>query len=294
MRVALTGATGFTGRRVARLLTERGHIVRALVRPPVERASAVIPPACIVVSGDMADASALNALLSGCDAFVHFASLGFGHAGGITAALERAGLGRAVFCSSTSLFTRLETRSKAERMRAEDLIRHLALAWTLLRPTMIYGDEGDRNLSRLIRFLARAPLVPLPGGGRALVQPVHVDDLARAAVDALESPRTTRREYNLSGAAPAPLADVVRFILGELQRRAPVVTLPIGPMALAARLWGLTRLPPRITQEQVLRLAEDKAFSHETAREDWGYTPRDYQTGLHSEIARLRTIDWIP
>jgi uncharacterized protein YbjT (DUF2867 family) len=293
MRVALTGATGFTGRRVARLLVERGHTVRALVRPPVERASAVIPAVCETVSGDMADGGALGALLADCDAFVHFASLGFGHAGGITQALERAGLGRAVFCSSTSLFTRLETRSKAERLRAEDLIRRLALSWTLLRPTMIYGDEGDRNLSRLIRFLARTPLVPLPGGGRALVQPVHVDDLARAAVDVLEHPSTARREYNLSGAAPAPLRDVVRFVLDELDRRVPVVTLPIGPMALAARLWGVARLPPRITREQVLRLAEDKGFSHEGARADWGYAPRDHREGLRSEIARLRTIGWI-
>jgi uncharacterized protein YbjT (DUF2867 family) len=293
MRVALTGATGFTGRRVARLLIERGHDVRALVRPPLERAAAIVPSVCEVRAGDMADAVALDALLAGCDAFVHFASLGFGHAEGITRALERAGTQRAVFCSSTSLFTKLPARSKTERMKAEDLIRRLSLSWTLVRPTMIYGDEGDRNLSRLIRFLAHAPLVPLPGGGRALVQPVHVDDLALAAVDALESPRSAKREYNLSGAAPVPLRDVVRFVLTELGRRVPVVPLPIAPMALAVGLWELTRLPPRLTKEQVLRLAEDKAFAHEDARADWGYAPRGYLEGLRTEIARLRAIGWI-
>ncbi len=293
MKIALTGATGFTGRRVARLLVERGHGVRALVRPPVERARQLLPATCQTLGGDMADARALEALLTGCDAFVHFASLGFGHAEGLTVALTRAGLGRAVFCSSTSLFTKLPARSKTERMRAEDLIRDLPLSWTLLRPTMIYGDEGDRNLSRLIRFLASVPFVPLPGGGLALVQPVHVDDLAQAAVDALESPRTARREYNLSGAAPAPLVEVVRFVLTELGRRVRIVPLPIAPMATAAQLWALTRLPPRLTKEQVLRLAEDKAFSSEAAQADWGYAPRSHVEGLRAEIARLRAIGWI-
>ena len=133
----------------------------------------------------------------GCDALVNLASLGFGHAPGIVGAAVRAGLDRAVFVSTTAVTTTLPARSKAVRLAAEDEIRGSGLSWTILRPTMIYGAAGDRNLSRLLALLARlrrAPLptacrcLPVPGGGRQLQQPVHVADLAGAVLTAVERP----------------------------------------------------------------------------------------------------------
>jgi uncharacterized protein YbjT (DUF2867 family) len=294
MRVAVTGATGFTGRRVVRELLARGHDVSALVRPPLERPAEALPRGVRVVGGDMSDQACLRALIADADAFLHVASLGFGHAEGITRVIAQSNVKRAVFFSSTSLFTTLPARSKAERRRAEDFVRGLDVPWTILRPTMIYGDEGDRNISRMIRFLARTPLVPLPGGGRALIQPVHVEDLGIAAASVIESPLAARRTYNVPGAEAAPLRDVIGFLLRELGRRAPIMPLPLAPMTWAVRAWSRLRLPPRLTVEQVLRLAEDKAFSFDEARADWGYAPRGYREGLRAEIARLRAIGWLP
>ena len=285
MRVAVTGATGFTGRRVVSELLRRGHEVVALVRPPAARLAA--PGVARVIEGDMADPRALAGLLAGAEAFVHAASLGFGHASAVADAVEAAGLRRSVFFSSTALFTHLPAPSKAVRLAAEARVRALPGEWTILRPTMIYGAAGDRNMERLIRFLARSPLVPLPGGGRALVQPVHVEDLGRAAVDALLCPQAARREYNLAGADPAPLRELVRYVAGLLGRRPLLLTVPVRPVAAALRVWAALRLPPRLTPEQVLRLAEDKAFPYEEARRDWGYAPRGWREGLAAEVASL-------
>ncbi|MFN8095532.1 MAG: NAD(P)H-binding protein [Vicinamibacteria bacterium] len=286
MKVAVTGATGFTGRRVVTELLARGHEVAALVRAPAARLAPA--PRLRVVEGDMADAGALGRLLSGAEAFVHAASLGFGHAGAVTEAVAATRPRRSVFFSSTALFTHLPAASKAVRLDAEERVRALGPDWTIVRPTMIYGAPGDRNMERLVRFLAWSPVVPLPGGGRALVQPVHVDDLGRAAVDALLCPVAARRAYNLAGADPAPLRDLVAHTAGLLDRRPLLVSVPVRPVAAALRLWGVLRLPPRIKPEQVLRLAEDKAFSYDDARRDWGYTPRGWREGLAEEVAALR------
>ncbi len=286
MRVAVTGATGFTGRRVVRELLHDRHEVAALVRSPAT--SRPLPAPVAIVEGDLADGDALRRLLDGIDAFLHVASLGFGHADRVVSAVESSRVRRAVFFSSTALFTRLPAASRAVRSAAEERVRGMSGDWTILRPTMIYGDAGDRNLERLIRFMARSPVVPLPGAGRALVQPVHVEDLGRAAVDALTSRSTARREYNLPGAEAAPLRDVVRH-LGDLLGRHPLLlSLPLRPMAWAAGLWHRLGLPPRISNEQVLRLAEDKAFSYEDATRDWGYAPRGWREGLAAEVAILR------
>jgi len=291
MRVAVTGATGFTGRRVVAELLRRGHEVAALVRPPAARPG--FPQAVTAIEGDLADAGSLARALDGAEALVHVASLGFGHADAVVSAVEPAGLRRAVFFSSTALFTRLPAASKAVRSDAEDRVRGMRGEWTILRPTMIYGDSGDRNLSRLIRFVARSPIVPLPGGGRALVQPVHVEDLGRAAVDALLCEGAARREYNLPGAAAGRLRELVEHVAHLLARRPLLLDLPLRPMAWAAGLWHRLRLPPRISAEQVLRLAEDKAFSYEDAQHDWGYSPRGWREGLAAEVELLRQNGWI-
>jgi uncharacterized protein YbjT (DUF2867 family) len=287
MRIALTGATGFTGRQVTCALLERGHQLRALVRPPL--VGRALPAELSVLAGDMADARAMAELLQRVDAFVNVASLGFGHAEGVTRAVAAAGVERSVFFSSTALFTRLPAATRAVRLDAEARVRSLPGRWTILRPTMIYGGAGDRNLSRLFRFVSRSPVVPLPGGGRALVQPVHVADLAGAVVDVLECQATARNTYELPGGEAVPLRELVLRVARLLDRRRPLLLpLPIAPMAMAAGAWQRLGLPPRISSEQVRRLAEDKAFSYEAARRDWGYSPRGLEAGLESEARALR------
>ena len=169
-------------------------------------------------------------------------------------------------------------------MASEERVRSLREGFTILRPTMIYGDAGDRNLSRLVRFVARSPVVPLPGGGRALVQPVHVDDLGRAAVDALVCEAADGREYNLPGAQAVPLRDLVAHVGALLGRRPLLLPLPLARWPRFAGLWHRLGLPPRVTAEQVLRLAEDKAFPYDEARRDWGYAPRGVLDGLADEV----------
>jgi uncharacterized protein YbjT (DUF2867 family) len=286
MRVAVTGATGFTGRRIVAEMLRRGHEVVALVRAPASR---LAPSRALrVIEGDMADKAALGPLLDGAEGFVHAASLGFGHARAVTEAVEAARPRRSVFFSSTALFTHLPAASKAVRVDAEARVRALGPEWTIVRPTMIYGAAGDRNMERLIRFVSRSPIVPLPGGGRALVQPVHVEDLGRAAVDALLCPAAACREYNLAGADPAPLRVLVAHVASLLGRRPVLVSVPVRPVAGALHLWAALGLPPRLKPEQVRRLAEDKAFPYDEAQRDWGYAPRGWREGLAQEVAALR------
>lgn len=292
MKVAIIGATGFTGGRVVRELLRRGDEVVALVRPSARRP--FLPTGIGVIEGDMGDDRSLGALFEGAGAFVHVASLGFGQAQAVVDAVEERRVPRSVFFSSTAVFTRLPASSKAERLRAEQRVRVSRGDWTILRPTMIYGDAGDRNMSRLIKFVSRSPVIPLPGGGRGLIQPVHVEDLGRAAVDALHCERARRREYNLPGAMASPFREVVEYVRQLLGRRCAILSLPLRPAAFMIKLWSALRLPPRIQPEQVLRLEEDKAFSYEPARQDWGYAPQGWKDGLASEIEILRREGSIP
>jgi nucleoside-diphosphate-sugar epimerase len=283
--VALAGGTGFTGRRVAARLAADGHALRCLVRATSFRG--VLPLDSEVVEGDLSDAASIARWLAGAEALVYCASMGMGHVPAVAAAADAAGVRRSVWVSTTAIFTSLPAASKSMRLQAEECARGSAAVWTIIRPTMIYGARGDRNIERLLRWVARWPVVPVPGSGRASLQPVHVDDLANAIVAALTAPAAERNAYAVSGRAPLSLDATIDAAAAAVGRRRAKLHLPLRPVA-----WALAA-PERVgwqfpvSSEQVRRLAEDKAFAHDDAARDLGFAPRAFEDGISEEARAL-------
>jgi len=288
MRVHVTGGSGFLGTHVVSLLAAGGFEVTALARS-VQAADKVTAAGARAVAGDLDDPASIDAAFSasGAEALVNLASLGFGHAPAIVAAAEEAGMRRAVFVSTTAVTTTLDSRSKGVRLAAEDTVRASSLDWTILRPTMIYGSVGDRNMGRLLRLVRRTPMVPLPGGGRRLQQPVHVDDLAMAVVAALTAPAAVGRVYDIAGPEPLTLRQVVVQAGDAVGRTPRLVDVPLAPMIVLTRLYERLAPSPRLKVEQLQRLAEDKVFDIGPARLDLGFEPRSFAVGIREEAESL-------
>jgi uncharacterized protein YbjT (DUF2867 family) len=284
----ITGGSGFLGGYVLREAARRGHQTVALARSEAA-AAAVTALGALPVNGDLNDApSLLDAFTTKrCDVLVNLASLGFGHAPVIIAAAERAGIPRGVFVSTTAVTTTLAATSKRVRLTAEQAIRASGLDWTILRPTMIYGDPGDRNLSRLLPLLCRAPVLPLPGGGRHLQQPVHAADVADAVLAAAERPAATGHSYDVAGPEPLTFAELLRTSARAVASRTRFVPVPLSPVVAAARGYELVSRNPRIRVEQLRRLAEDKAFAIDHAVIDLGYAPRSFADGIRAEARAM-------
>ena len=167
MRLLVTGGSGFLGGYVLREAAGRGHQTLALARSAAAGRS-VAASGAQPLAGDLDEPGGLDEAFAAarCDALVCLASLGRGHGPAIVAAAEEAGIPRAVFVSTTAVTTTLDPPTKQVRLAAEQQIRGSGLDWTILRPTMIYGAPGDRNLSRLLLLLRRTPVLPVPGGRR--------------------------------------------------------------------------------------------------------------------------------
>ena len=290
MRTLVTGGTGFTGSFVVPMLLERGHEVRCFVRVSSDRSS--LPPDGIEFAvGDLCLPESFRRAVENVDVLVNVASLGFGHAASIVDAAVGAGVGRCVFISTTAVFTSLSAESRTVRLAAEEEIRGSSLAYTILRPTMIYGGPRDRNMCRLIRLLSLFGVVPVAGRGEGLQQPVWVEDVASAIVACLEHPETIRRTYNIPGREALTFNEVIDTIGECLGKSIVKVHLPWRPIVKALRvmeLWGMG-LP--LKAEQVLRLDEDKAFGYEEAARDFGYAPRSFRCGVAAEVAQMAEAD---
>jgi uncharacterized protein YbjT (DUF2867 family) len=288
MRLLVVGGSGFLGGYVLREAARRGHQILALARSP-EAARAVAANGARPLSGDLDDTCHLDEAFAAarCDALVCVASLGYGHGPGIVAAAEDAGIPRAVFVSTTAVTTTLHPPTRQIRLAAEQQIRGCGLDWTILRPTMIYGAAGDRNLSRLLLRLSRAAVLPVPDTGKCLHQPVHVADVAAAVLASLQRSAAISSLYNVAGPEPLPFAALLRTCARAVGSKTRLVPIPLAPLVTLVRGYERVSRNPRIRVEQLLRLAEDKVFPIDAAIRDLGYAPRPFADGITDEARTL-------
>jgi uncharacterized protein YbjT (DUF2867 family) len=287
VKVLLTGATGLLGGALLDLLLAEDHEVRCLVREGSPRASRLDQRRIELARGDARDAGALSRALSGTEALLHVAGIEYSSA--VLEAARRAGSSRLVVVGSTSAHSAYSFRSNP-KLRMEELVRGSGLAYTIVRPSMIYGSEVDKNVHRLLRFLDRSPVFPMFGSGENLWQPVYHEDCARGVYEALVRPSAVGQSYDLPGAEPLTYLEMVETAAGALGRKPRIVRLPLEPVRRLLAAAEALQLPFPIKSEQVLRLREDKAYPYDKARRELGYAPRPFGEGIALEVARLREL----
>ncbi len=198
--------------------------------------------------------------------------------------LARQGVRRIVAFSSTSRWTKQASPDPAERKVAQSLADGEAafiaacedhgVAWTLLRPTLIYLEGRDGNVSRLAGLIRRLGVLPLAGQGGGLRQPVHAEDLAVAALAALVRPETQGRAYDLPGGETLSYRAMAVRIFESLGRPPRVLSLPPWLWALA---FAVARpFLPGATATMGSRMEKDLTFDGSAAEQDFSWRPRRF------------------
>lgn len=152
---------------------------------------------------------------------------------------------------------------------------------TVLRPTMLYGRGGDKNISRLIRVMRRAHVALQVGDGSQLVQPLHVDDVAALVSAHARAPR--QGLFRVGGPEALPAAELLEMLKELLGIRGPTVRVPaqwLGRLAVLGRVWGL-----RV--DQVRRLDEDKTVDNDPVARAFGWTPEHLAHRLEQAVGEL-------
>ncbi len=174
-----------------------------------------------------------------------------------------------------------ESLQSAERVLAESCER-MSIPWTLLRPTLVYGGGRDRNISAIAGFIRRFGFFPLAAPGRGLRQPVHADDLAGAALSAVDNPAASDTGFDLPGGETLTYREMVERVF-EASNRRPLI-LPLPELALAAAVGGARRLGLLgVTAEAVRRINRDLTFDSAPARSCLDFAPRGFAPELPAE-----------
>jgi uncharacterized protein YbjT (DUF2867 family) len=291
-RVFLTGATGFVGRAVIQALRAEGHAVRCLVRRGSERDLRGLE-AIERVEGDvLGPIEALEADIAGCDTVVHLVGIIREHRSrGITferlhheatknvvAAAAAAGARR--FLHMSSLGTRPGARARYHQTKwaAEEAVRGSGLAWTIFRPSVIYGP-GDGFVSMLAGMVRRLPVVPVIGDGRQRLQPVLLEHVAAGFARAVNVEAATKQTYEVTGPDAMSMLDLLTLIAAAMHRRLRVVRVPLRLMRPTAAM--LHRLPTfPVTPDQLLMLQEDNTGDPQSFYTTFGITPVPFAQGL--------------
>ena len=102
------------------------------------------------------------------------------------------------------------------------------VAWTILRPTLIYAEGRDINITPLSRLIRRFGFMPLVGGAPGLRQPVHAEDLAIGAIAAASSPAAVNKFYSLPGGETLSYREMIGRIFDGLRMPRRPVQIPVG------------------------------------------------------------------
>ncbi len=193
---------------------------------------------------------------------------------------------RVVAFGSTSLEVKQASADAAERDVARRLREAEAqlfaaaaprgIGASVLRPTLVYGAGRDATLTRIALLAQRLRGFALPDDATGLRQPVHVDDLADAAMACLDAPDAHAKAYALPGGETLAYREMVRRVLATLPRRPRLVVLPSAlfrALLAPARLAGIAA---GFNDAALARMREDLVFDAAPARRDFGYAPRPF------------------
>lgn len=292
MRIFLTGATGFIGGHVLHALLAAGHTVTCLARGTgATRLRHAGYPGVAVAEAPFQAATDWPALVAGHDAVVNCVGIIRETAGGsfeeihthapvaLFEAAAAVGVRKVVQVSALGADEGATTAYHLSKRDADRRLMELGVPYVVLRPSLVYGP-GDHSMT-FFQSLAALPVTPVPGDGQSQLQPLHVEDLARAVVQAVQREDLRNLTLDLGGADTLSfdaLLDTLARRLGK--RRALKLHVPLPMMRLAATMTDALGGHGPISSDELSMLQRGNHGDNGPFIQAFGFAPVGLETGL--------------
>lgn len=272
MKAAIAGGSGFIGSAITRRMAAAGNIdVRVLTRNPEAARKRLDAPGIEFVRADVSEPATLAGAIEGADAVVAamqfdgypvenprrgltFERIDYGGTVALIAAAKQAGARQFIYISGDAADEASAHPAFRAKGRAECAVRESGLAYTIFRPSLVYGP-GGKVITMLANALRFAPAFAIPGTGRQKVQPVLIDDLAQCVTMAVMG-YGRAGTYDVGGPESMTFEDMMRIIMEVTGHRRPLFHIPEGVMGAIGAIAEM--LPsPVLSRDAVAFLTAD-------------------------------------
>ncbi|MCC6567186.1 MAG: complex I NDUFA9 subunit family protein [Chloroflexi bacterium] len=256
MTILVTGANGYLGNNLVKRLVAQGRNVRAVVRDPdktVKRLGGIVSK-IEIVNGDVREREQIRPLFEGVSTVIHLAAIAIEKGGATYDTVNHQGTINVVDAAVSAGVTRFVNMSQngaapdspyaflRSKGRAQGYVAEHAPRWTALRPSAIFGPQ-DEFFNTFARLLKITPIMfPLVGGGKALFQPVSVEDVVEATVRSVSDDSTIGKELALGGPEVLTLGEIEKRVMQAVGARRVMIPTPIG--LLRPAVWVMERVLP--------------------------------------------------
>jgi NADH dehydrogenase len=305
-RVFVTGGSGFVGHAVIDELVCRNYQVTALSgRRKIDDHGGAVR----VVKGDLFNARALDDGMAGVDAVIHlvgiivekrskgitFEHIHFEGTKAVVDATRRNNVKRYVHMSALGTRPDAVSNYHKTKYRAEQYVRASGLDWTIFRPSLIHGPKGEfmqleakwaRHKVPPFLFMPYFGAGPLGRGGAGKLQPVYVNDVARAFVDTLEKPQTIGEIYPIAGPDQLTWPQLHRAVAeAVVGNRRWTMALPSWYAKIVTSIAPSGLLP--FNRDQVIMSQEDNTADTTKLTEHFGWELHPFESTLRSYAKQM-------
>ena len=289
--IVITGATGFVGEEIARQAHMAGYPIRAIVRDPQRAQWLAERYGAELVHGNVLYAPSIEGAMEGAKCVIHLVGIIHeqnentferAHTRATQHVVDEAKKSKVKrYVHMSALGTRENARSRYHQTKwaAEEYVRKSGLAWTMFRPSFIYGPH-DKAINTLAQLVRRLPFVPVLGNGQTKIQPISVENVAKAFVAAVHNDASIGKTYDLCGPDAFTwneLYDKLQTILGTRKRK---LHLPLPVARVQAAFFEKILTNPPFTRDQLLMLQEDSVGDPKPAERDFFLQQEDFEEGV--------------
>ena len=290
--ILVTGAGGFVGRHVVKALLDRGCKVRCLVRS-TDAAVNLLPDPVDIVLGNVNDKKSLKEACQGVLVIIHliavirehgedtFDKINVEGTKNLVEVAENSGVSQFLHLSALGACDDPAYKYAYSKWQGEEFVKNSKLNWIVFRPSVIYG-EGFGFLDRMLQsvHMAPPPLVPVPGNGKTLFQPISVSDLVECIMKTLLNDIAWNKVYEIGGPQHLSYREILDILLNHLELKRMKIYIPSILLKLVVPIMSYVLKDPPVTGVELKQMKLNNTTALDAVERYFGFKPMPLMDGI--------------